>query len=378
MTANQTHREPRRSILDGYLPSLDGWRAISIILVIFSHSKKSHGFPNLLQGFSSYFSGELGVHVFFVISGFLITFLLLREHGATGTISIRSFYERRALRILPVYFAFLAAMATIQAFTPLHGSLPQWLGALTFTANYFPAPPAMSHLWSLSVEEQFYILWPGIVFMHLASPRTERKALGVRKLKILVWIALASAPALRVVAKFHQTPLLGYLSFFTNFDLLGWGCLLAVYMKDHTDLMRSVCLRNGFRLSILGLILVVVPIILVKNDLLGIITLPFRFTLTGMGVAILITVSIFHHNRGVWRLLNLSAVRWIGVLSYSIYIWHRPFTANPETFGIHSAWWIEFPGLVLASLLIAAISFYALERPLMSLRKRLHREKISG
>ncbi len=363
----QPNSSDESSPLRGHIPSLDGWRAISIILVIFAHSLKSEGFPDLLKPVFNYLTGELGVQVFFVISGFLITWLLIRERDKNGSVNLKSFYERRAIRILPVYIAFVIAMAVVQLFTTYHGSAAQWIRVITFTANYAPAPPAMTHLWSLSVEEQFYLIWPACFLAAV------KKGLDTYKLqRILVAVVIVS-PVFRIMGKYTETPLLGYMSFLTNCDLLAWGCLTAVVLWRNMNWFQSKLIRHQFLLTLMGLLCVFLPIVLVRHQLLGIITLPFRFTSAGIGVSILLLVSIFNFNKGFWRLLNLPMVRWLGILSYSLYLWHRPFSVQPELFGLTNIWWMEFPALLLVSISVASFSYYFLERPLLSFRKSLRR-----
>ncbi|MEI6078838.1 MAG: acyltransferase [Verrucomicrobiota bacterium] len=140
------------------LPSLDGWRAVSIALVLLLHSSYTSGFPSKLDRIINGFdAGVLGVRFFFVISGFLITCLLLREHAETSVISLKHFYARRALRILPVYFFYLVVLGFLTRYSQAPSA---WLANLTFTTNFFPTPFATTHFWSLAVEEQFYFLWP--------------------------------------------------------------------------------------------------------------------------------------------------------------------------------------------------------------------------
>jgi peptidoglycan/LPS O-acetylase OafA/YrhL len=139
---------------DQRIPSLDGLRAISIALVVFSHMVQwKHIAPTYLAGY-----GLFGVFVFFVLSGYLITNLLLREHERTATVNLKKFYIRRAFRILPAAFVFLA-VTTILFRHEIH-----WYhvaAAAFYFANMDPSRPfILWHLWSLSVEEQFYLLWP--------------------------------------------------------------------------------------------------------------------------------------------------------------------------------------------------------------------------
>ena len=144
-------------------PSLDGWRAVSILLVLAEHSKNTVGFPKSFGSvFNLFVDGSLGVRFFFVISGFLITHLLLQEQKLTQCISLKNFYIRRALRILPVYFVFLLVIFMLQTFTRWHQPANIWVGNLTFTTDFaaftdpIPGRSTTEHLWSLAVEEQFY------------------------------------------------------------------------------------------------------------------------------------------------------------------------------------------------------------------------------
>ena len=144
------------------IPSLDGWRAIGVTLVLVSHMPFSAGFPEpYAYQLTEVFDGELGVRLFFVLSGFLITHLLLAEARASGGISLKRFYIRRALRILPIYVAYLLVLGVLTALGLYHDALSSWIGALTFTRNMIgQGRSATVQLWSLAVEEQFYLVWP--------------------------------------------------------------------------------------------------------------------------------------------------------------------------------------------------------------------------
>jgi len=148
------------------LPSLDGWRAVSIIMVLGYHAAMASP-DSESPVFSMFFDGNLGVRFFFVISGFLITWLLLKESKQTGKVSLNNFYVRRFLRIFPVYFVYVLVLFGLQLFAKFKETPAGWLGMLTFTRNFTDGLTAngsmgSAHLWSLSVEEQFYLLWPGL------------------------------------------------------------------------------------------------------------------------------------------------------------------------------------------------------------------------
>jgi peptidoglycan/LPS O-acetylase OafA/YrhL len=146
------------------IPSLDGFRAIAILLVLFCHSRLSKGFPAGLTDVARL--SEVGVTVFFVISGFLITSLLVAEDAKNGRINLRNFYTRRILRIFPVYFLFVAFIMLWGNIEKLGITNNNLLHAFTFTVNFDQNPNwFLGHFWSLGVEEQFYIFWPVILIV---------------------------------------------------------------------------------------------------------------------------------------------------------------------------------------------------------------------
>ena len=179
--APRRHLEHQRSTL-GYLPGLDGLRAISVLAVLAFHHYFIGGHE---QGFAP--GGFLGVEVFFVVSGYLITSLLLAERRETGTVSLRKFWTRRARRLLPALFALLAVVI-LYALLFLPDSIntlkSNTLAALSYTSNWWliishqsyaaeaGRPGLLKHLWSLAIEEQFYLIWPP----HVAARATQARA----------------------------------------------------------------------------------------------------------------------------------------------------------------------------------------------------------
>ena len=167
------------------IPSLDGVRAASISLVILGHLVGTTGFP-VGAGALSHI-GNFGVRCFFVISGFLITTLLLREWHANGNISISRFYLRRSLRIFPACYFFILVMFLAWQFGWIEVESREWLHAATYTMNYMhDGTWNLSHLWSLSAEEQFYLLWPGVLVV-----------VGLRRGIILAAIIVITVPFIR-------------------------------------------------------------------------------------------------------------------------------------------------------------------------------------
>src|SRR5260221_2596508 len=213
------------------IAGLDGLRAISIALVLTGHlAGTKFCYPRAVyEQFGDL--ANLGVRVFFVISGYLITALLLDEHHKTGSISLRQFYLRRTLRIFPAFFAFMAAIVLLNARGLIDLFPGDLLHAASFTMNYhYVRAWWVGHLWSLSVEEQFYALWPAVLLL-----------LGIRRGLKGAAIALAAAPIVRVAIVLwrpSQVPGIGEW-FPTAADTIATGCLMA-------GLQGSSFARAGF------------------------------------------------------------------------------------------------------------------------------------
>src|SRR5215475_4830380 len=143
------------------IPSLDGLRCIAVAMVLFSHMLGTQGFLRPSQGAFLYEFGNLGVKVFFVISGYLITNLLLHELAKTNRIHLGKFYFRRTFRIFPACYCMVAALILFRMSGWISLTPRDVLHALTYTSNYYPGRSwSIGHTWSLGVEEQFYLLWP--------------------------------------------------------------------------------------------------------------------------------------------------------------------------------------------------------------------------
>ena len=349
--------------------SLDGWRAVSIFLVLGAHCRGAAGFPPSLNRVFRYFDGDLGVRCFFVISGFLITWLLIAERDSAGRVSLRRFYIRRALRILPVYFGFMGVLWVLHLLTPFNESPRAWIANLTFTTNFANAPsPCSGHLWSLSVEEQFYLLWPAF-FAAFASVKNPRMALGA------LMVPLVIAPVCRVITYKQLYPpalhvLFSHFSFFNYFDCLAIGCLCAVLFRHRRNLVETWLVRRAKLTACLAVGLILLPYLMEILPVPGRIIAGSAASLQGIGFALLLLQSVLLADRGLYPALNWKWVCHLGVLSYSMYIWQQIFCAKPEVFGLAPYWWISCPGWLVSVLIVAHLSYYLFERPLFRLRSR--------
>lgn len=341
---------------DGRIPSLDGLRAISISLVLVAHLAGTRNFP-LSESVGNFWGlGEFGVRVFFVISGFLITGILLDELHASGQISLRRFYFRRTLRIFPPYFVLLAALFAAAAYGTLTLSPHDVAHTVTYTSNYYAARSwYVGHTWSLSVEEQFYLLWPAVLLL-----------VGPRKALIAAGLFVLACPAIRLA----EWELLRSFSagigtrFETIADAIAAGCLLA-------GLRPQLHALGAYRRLLDSKAFVAIPIL----ALLANITRDHPLVYFGGGIAIAnISIALtidwcVTHERGViGSMLNATPLVVVGWLSYSLYLWQQPFLDRSSTSLVTA-----FPLNILLATGLAVLSYVAVERPALGLRRRLER-----
>ncbi|MFO0937785.1 MAG: acyltransferase [Gemmataceae bacterium] len=342
------------------LPSLDGIRAVCIVFVIGAHANRSHNFPAHWIGISGYiFNGSLGVHIFFVLSGFLITYLLLKEEDREGSVSLKNFYIRRCFRILPVFIAYISALACLEALTSLEISRYQYVSSFTFTKNYWQSTWIDGHLWSLSVEEQFYLFWP-VLFVF--APKKWRFFSAT--------ILITSAPVFRVwfyVAKWSGLKL---YSFMTNMDSLMIGSATALLVWSCPQIVERILSWRPWLGRLIAIAIVYVIWVLQLNFLAGIFTVPFAITVQATAAAYLIASYSLKGGGIGFVLLNFRPIRYFGILSYSIYIWQQPFFSQPSTFGVDKTLVLDFPFNIAFAISVSAISYHCLEKPLLGIRKR--------
>jgi len=343
----------------GYLPALDGLRAVAVLAVMAYHSGLIHG-------------GFLGVDVFFTLSGFLITTLLCEEHARTGTLAIGSFYVRRALRLLPALVAFLLVwgsvlFATIPSeFRPI--LLGYLLGVLSYIANwliiYWRPLGVFGHTWSLAIEEQFYLVWPVMVLLLLRwvrSPRWIVAGLVTAAASSLAWrLALAGFSD----ASFPRI----YSGTDTHADGLLIGAALAVWLRHHRGWpARGPWRCAGVACSALGLLGLLLAAPLIPGYVWGVTALA---ALATSGVI----CDILAGSSRATRWLEITWLVRLGRISYGVYLWHWPVYfqlgvlwrpgESAAPLGLSVLAW----GLTVAA---AALSYFLIERPFLMYKARL-------
>ncbi|CAN5196068.1 acyltransferase family protein [soil metagenome] len=354
-----TERSAAPPVYRSRLAGLDGLRAIAVLAVIAYH---------FLPG--GFVGGFVGVDIFFVISGFLITGLLVREHGLTGRIGVRAFWARRARRLLPALLLVVTACSAAAFF--IRGDVivrlgVQVLGAGTFSSNwlaiargssYFDgtAPELFRNLWSLAVEEQFYLVWPLLMLLLLLVKRRAVRA------AIAAVIAVASALAMALLA--GPDPTRVYYGTDTHSFGLAIGAALAFILQGaftgaaESGRVARIGLPVAGAAAVGGIL--AIAALLPEDD--------SRVTHGGLVVVALLTALAIAGAvaAGSWlgRLLDSQPLRWIGERSYGLYLWHWPvLVLCAAALPASSPWWLA-PSCALALTVGAsALSYRYVEVP---------------
>jgi peptidoglycan/LPS O-acetylase OafA/YrhL len=346
-----------------YLPTLDGWRALSIVLVVLHHSQIQLNVPVLgatIQAISN--AGEVGVELFFGISGLLICSRLLEEETRFGQISVKSFYLRRCFRILPAALFYLLVIAILAAFHIIPLLPVDWFGALFFFRNYVMVLEYMhhsplglhwftGHFWSLSMEEHFYLILPGVLVLF----RRKRRW-------ILTGFILAVALWRFVVAHILQTNYQINFRTDTHVDALFIPALIALLLYP---LLRNHVARRWIPAWSF-------PVFLVLEIVLLLTMPPFFSTLQATVIPLLILSTVLHPGSIPGRVLEMRPVRWIGWVSYSLYLWQQlffgtNFVSSPPRLAAMREWPIN----LIALLGCAIFSYYLVEKPFIRVGHKL-------
>ncbi len=350
---------------EGYIPGLDGLRAISVLIVMFSH-----------VGFGWLFPGNLGVTIFFGISGFLITKLILEEIQFTGRLNVKFFYIRRFLRLYPELIVFIILCFIAAYFIGWKTNYIEFSSTMFYFMNYYSIyldehliiqTFPWHHLWSLAVEEHFYILFPFLlVFLKY----------DIYKILLIVLMIIILAPLWRYVAWIHLdfSEIHITKSTDTRIDSIAWGCLLSllIHFKRYSKYVRFQAILDKFfetisnnRLVLLiAIILILLSLIYRDQDFRVI----WRFTLQGISVFIIIHNLIYTDKwLQIIQFLEIKPLRYIGRISYGLYIYHwLIFNIILTRYDIGTFNFIIISFLL--SFLVSFISFHVVEKRMKVLR----------
>jgi peptidoglycan/LPS O-acetylase OafA/YrhL len=350
--------ELRQRLSKGYIPALDGIRGISALMVFGAH-----------VGIMPRQWGALGVAIFFVLSGFLITWLLMKENESTGTVSLRGFYIRRTLRIFPAFYVFWVFCIAAAVFTGHPVNRLETAASFFYCGDYYlglrpilPAGPfgIMSITWSLGVEEKFYLVWPW-VFVKYRNQLPKLLKFVIAGMG-LIWVYRIGMH----LSGMTPAPYLRY-AFESRVDNIMYGCLLAILVK--TGRLKDLLTRitNAKYLPILLAAALAGSAWLEEN-----IGLPFHYTV-GMAVdSVLITLllaqMIVLSGTPQWSWLDAAPLRFLGRISYSLYLYH--FTAVGLVQYFLGGERLHAPASLSVTLALATASYLLVEQPFLRLKDR--------
>jgi peptidoglycan/LPS O-acetylase OafA/YrhL len=333
-----------------YIPTLDGLRAVAIAIVIASHTGTVTGHPELVN------SGHIGVLIFFALSGFLITTRLLDEYRSTGRISLRNFYIRRVFRILPPALVYIGVVFILMRRGAVQCSLAALRAAALFYSNYANLGEAgFGHFWSLSVEEHFYLFWPALL-VTLGVPKGWRRAAFLIA-AICLWRIADNRH--HILGRLLHAPGLNVNEWRTDLiaDTLLWGCCLAFFWTGRT--------LSNWASTVIVIFSSALLFLLGTGHVSHVVfALHFLPTLL-LGAIVMAPGSL------IGRALELPVMRFIGRLSYSLYIWQQLF--------LHSTLNLPLPWALSATALCALLSYYLIEQPSIRFGRRfLSRESLKS
>jgi peptidoglycan/LPS O-acetylase OafA/YrhL len=327
-------------------------------MVLWAHAAATRGFP-----FKWSPDAGLGVRVFFVISGFIITRLMIGEDDRAGGVSLPAFYRRRVLRIFPALWTYILVITILSRLGYFPLNMPgDILRPLTFSFG-LPCWPSIvpwqtAHCWSLAIEEQFYFVWPTVFLLTNMKWRIG-----------LVSMVLLAGPIAR--QWLYQHPRHSGLAYTVvgQADMIGWGCLLALLGRcNESAVRRIISWRPG-----IGRVAALLAIVLAPSYFAQV----FRrypplagqaltLSVHAAAIAYLIASTTQLRSGILYQILNFKVLTWIGLVSYGLYIWQQVFLANPTNLQKWNTW----PVNIVCAVAAATVSFVLIERPALSLRLR--------
>jgi peptidoglycan/LPS O-acetylase OafA/YrhL len=349
-----------------YSPELDGLRGVAVLAVMLYHTDATY----LLPG------GFIGVDMFFVLSGFLITSLLIQEFDECGTIRLKHFYMRRVLRLGPALLGLLLTLCLV-SFLALdaakaNSNYIDALIALVYFSNWARAlsihpPDYIAHTWSLSIEEQFYILWPCTLFCMLKHWNNRRVIFAATAaIAIIAWTLrnyqFADGASIERI----------YNGLDTRADALMVGCALGIALSSgFAHAIDQHRLRNplffGAAFSCLCLVMVSLTADWRSPGMVY-----YGYFAIELATAILIWQLVTGSGGALGKFFSTKWLVWVGSISYGLYLWHYPIYRVLRDFGFQTLA-VVMVGPIL-TFLAAALSYYLLEKPILELKKRFSRE----
>ncbi len=347
-----------------YIKGFDGLRAISILMVLCTHLGlyDSWELSGWQFGLSKSISGAAGVNVFFTISGFLITTLLLNEKTRTGTIGYKNFIVRRFLRLLPTLLLFYTVLLLLILTDNLDIKISALLISFCYAYNFVPNRlyySELGHTWSLAVEEQFYIFWPWVIYFF----RKNGLLFIAATLFFLALVAIYFVPSMRVV--FHGRPYFIGESFHADRFFLPAiapimiGSAFAVLNFFHPDRVKNTISKAPI---VILFILLIFSAFLIPEGLIS-----YLFVFQALGYGSLLLYITHHQSAAFTTVLEWKPLAFIGKISYGIYVWQGLFLGT----GPGGKLWIQQPIInIVLTFLVAILSYYFIEKKVLQLKNK--------
>jgi peptidoglycan/LPS O-acetylase OafA/YrhL len=344
------------------IPSLNGIRAVSVLLVFFAHA-----------GYGDFVPGGFGVTVFFFLSGFLITSLLIDEFYRNNSISIKKFFIRRLSRLFPPLIVFLTVVyfLTYLAITPGGICGVGGFSQVFYFANYYSIffskaggiPDGTGILWSLAVEEHFYIFYPMLILLgfRYLTLRQIGGAIALACILILAWRII-------LVTEYEVSTARTYYATDTRIDSILFGCLLAIFGSPLKKELKDCKAISWIELSILLVSFLVLIATFLYRD--PVFRETFRYSIQGLALMPVFYFSIAKYESNLFKWLNFRVTNNIGLISYSFYLVHfvviHALKQNTKIIGGS----LIFLILSLSITLLVSIAMYAfIEKPMIKIRK---------
>ncbi len=339
-----------------YIKGLDGLRAISILFVVISHLLPA-GLPIYETRYWHLISGTTGVQIFFVISGYLITLLLIKERKKYGNINLKYFFIRRFLRLLPPLIIFYILLIVAMSFGKIPENYIGFVYAIFYVYNYVPNTYytyELGHMWSLAVEEQFYFTWP-FLLNRIKKLATLLKLIAL--LLVLSWLAYITLPHTSIAKNYH---VLRWFIPAASPIFIGSGLALLMYYK--TALIEKWSKR--YELLILGVILYASPIYVQPEMLI------YSSIIQSFGIALWLLWISGNQGSKLVNTLEFVPLRYIGKISYGIYVYQGFFLRT----GPGSEFYLQqYPVNIILTLLLAILSYELLEKNILKIKEKYRR-----
>lgn len=339
---------------------LDGLRAFAVVLVVLSPAGLMEGDFWQRTGMVRLLNAQVGVQIFFVLSGVLITHLLLEEHSRWGRVNFSAFYLRRLLRIFPVYYASIAVSFALAAATVYPIRTEAFAAAVAYVVNFAPwdaMEASFSHFWSLAVEEHFYFLWPLAIAASRGRVRATATIAAAAILFMCWWqlyppgwlVALSSSHAINRWTIPAALPILV-------------GCLTAVLLRQRCPgpTATRVC-------GISGVLIFLLPSL---PSVWALVPEPLGMLVSSLGIAAVIAFLVWRQDSLAVKLLEARPLVYLGTISYGIYVWQGILTGNGPYRQV-PGWPPDPVAGAVAAVLVAAVSYHFFEKPVLAWKNRL-------